>query len=201
MVNQMKLSALILFLVCTAYLLSGCPAAVVGGAAVGTSVVMDERTTGDLIEDQNIKTKFSYLYYQNKALSDQAHVNVTSYNRRMLITGEAPTPQLKQQIDEIAGQIKNVRQYYNEVSIAQPSSISSRTNDTYLTSKIKTSIFANFQELDYAQVKVVTENASVFLMGIVSVEQGDQITDLVRRTPGVKRVIKLFEHPVPGNRI
>lgn len=197
----MKQSALILFLAYTAYLLNGCAAAVVGGAAVGASVAMEERTTGDVVEDQSIKSKYSQRYYQDKTLSDKTHVNVTSYNRRMLITGEAPTPQLKQQLDEIALQIKNVRQYYNEVVIAQPTSMSSRTNDSYLTSKIKTTIFAHFQELNYAQVKVVTENASVYLMGIVSVEQGNQITELVRKTHGVKKVIKLFEHPVPGKRI
>ncbi len=197
----MKQSALILLLICSALLLNGCPVAVVGGAAVGTSVVMDKRTSGDLVADQNIKSKFTYLYNQDKNLSSKTHVNVTSYNRRILITGEAPTPELKQQLDEIASQIRNVRQYYNEVTIAQPTSMSSRTNDSFLTSKIKTSIFAHFKELDYAQVKVVTENASVFLMGIVTVEQGDQITELVRQTQGVKRVIKLFEHPVPGKRI
>lgn len=201
MMNKMKQTPLLLLLLAITYLLSGCPAAVVGGAAVGTSVVMDERTTGDLVEDQNIKSKFTYLYHQDEELSKRTHVNVTSYNRRMLITGEAPTPQLKQQIDDMASQIKNVRQYYNEVVIAEPTSISSRTNDSYLTTKIKTSIFAHFQELDYAQVKVVTENSTVFLMGIVNVEQGDQITELVRKTPGVKRVVKLFEHPLPGNRI
>jgi osmotically-inducible protein OsmY len=201
MVIEMKHSAHILLLACIAYLLNGCPVAVVGGAAAGASVVMDERTTGDLVEDQSIKSKFTHLLYENKELIDQTHVNVTSYNRRMLITGEAPTLQLKQQLDEIASQIKNVRQYYNEVIIAPPTSISSRTNDSYLTSKIKTSIFAHFQELDYAQVKIVTENSTVFLMGIVSIKQGDQITELVRKTHGVKRVIKLFEHPVPGKRI
>ncbi|MCK5647691.1 MAG: BON domain-containing protein [Gammaproteobacteria bacterium] len=182
------------------YLLSGCTAAVVGGAVVGTSVVMDKRTTGDYVEDQNIKSKFTHLYYQDDELSEQTHINVTSYNRQVLITGEVPTEQLKQKLSHIAGQIKNVRKYFNEVSIGQPSSMSTRTNDSYLTSKIKTSVFTHMSELDGAQVKVVTENGSVFLMGLVTREQGNQITEITRTTNGVKRVIKLFEYPNPQDK-
>jgi osmotically-inducible protein OsmY len=183
-------------------LLTGCTAAVVGGAVAGTSVALDNRTTGNFVEDQNIKTKFAHLYYSNKNLSEQTHVNYTSYNRQILITGEAPNEQMKQQLSSIAEQIKNVRHYYNEVVIAQPTSLSTRSNDTLLTSKIKTAVFTNMKELDGAQVKVVTENGSVFLMGLVSREQGNKITEIARTTRGVKRVIKLFEYPNPNdNRI
>lgn len=184
----------------TAYLVSGCTAAVVGGAVAGTAVAMDKRTTGNYVEDQNIKTKFSHLYYQDEALSKQTHVNVTSYNRQILITGEAPTEQLKQQLSMIAKQIKNVRNYYNEVTIGSPSSYSTRSNDTYITSKIKATVLSNIKELDGAQVKVVTENSSVFLMGLVSRKQGEQITEIARKTRGVKRVIKLFEYPHPNDK-
>ena len=182
------------------YLLSGCTAAFVGGAVVGTSVILDKRTTGDYVEDQNIKTKFTHLYYQDDELSDQTHINVTSYNRQVLITGEAPTEQQKQKLSHIATQIKNVRRYFNEVVVSKPSSMSTRTNDSYLTSKIKTSIFTHMSELDGAQVKVVTENSSVFLMGLVTPEQGNQITEITRTTDGVKRVIKLFEYPNPQDK-
>ncbi len=182
------------------YLLNGCTAAVVGGAVVGTSVALDKRTTGDYVEDQNIKTKFAHLYYQNDELSKQAHINVTSYNRQMLITGEVLTEQQKQQLSDIAGQIKNVRKYFNEAIIAEPTSMSSRTNDSYITSKIKTAVFSNMSELDGAQVKVVTENSSVFLMGLVTRKQGQQITEIARKTNGVKRVIKLFEYPNPQDK-
>ncbi len=186
--------SLILF---SLYLLSACTAAVVGGAVAGTSIAMDKRTTGDYVEDQNIKSKFSHLFYQNEALAEKTHVNVTSYNRQVLITGEAPTEQLKQQLSAIAGQIKNVRKHFNEVIIAEPTSMSVRTNDSYLTSKIKTSIFTHMSELEGAQVKVVTENGSVFLMGLVTRKQAKKITEITRTTNGVKRVIKLFEYPNP----
>jgi len=161
-------------------ILSGCTAAVVGGVAAGTSVAMDKRTTGDYVEDQNIKMKFSHLYYQDEALSDKSHINITSYNRQVLITGEAESKQQKQALNKIVEQIKNVRQYYNEVVIGQPTSFTSRSNDSYLTGKIKTSVFTSMDELDGAQVKVVTENGSVFLMGLVTQNQGDQITEIAR---------------------
>ncbi len=196
----MKLLTNSIFILFSLYILSGCTAAVVGGAVAGTSVVLDKRTTGDYVEDQNIKAKFTRLYYQDKQLAEQTHINITSYNRQILITGEVPTEQDKQKLSHMANQIKNVRNHFNEVSINQPSSMSTRTNDSYLTSKIKTSIFTHMDELDGAQVKVVTESGSVFLMGLVTREQGNQITEITRTTNGVKRVIKLFEYPSPHDK-
>jgi len=196
----MKLLTSISLILFSAYLLSACTAAVVGGAVVGTSVVLDKRTTGDYVEDQNIKAKYTHLYYQDDELTEHTHINVTSYNRQLLITGEAPTEQQKQKLSKIANKIKNVRKYFNEVIISAPSSMSTRTNDSYLTSKIKTSIFTSMNELDGAQVKVVTENGSVFLMGLVTRKQANQITEITRTTNGVKRVIKLFEYPHPQSK-
>ncbi|MBE9526122.1 MAG: BON domain-containing protein [Proteobacteria bacterium] len=175
-------------------ILSGCTAAVVGGAAAGTSVALDKRTTGNYVEDQNIKMKYGYLYDQNELFNDKTHVNVTSYNLQILITGEVETEQQKQALNQMANGVKNVRHAYNEVVIGPITSFGSRSNDTYLTGKIKSSVFANIQELDGAQVKVVTENSSVFLMGLVTQKQGRQITEIARTTHGVKRVIKLFEY-------
>ncbi|MCK5666883.1 MAG: BON domain-containing protein [Thiotrichaceae bacterium] len=176
------------------FILSGCTAAVVGGAAAGTSLALDKRTTGDYVEDQNIKMKFAYLYGENKLFNDNTHINVTSYNRQMLITGEVETEQQKQALSQIAREVKNVRHAYNEVIIGPVTSFSSRSNDSYLTAKIKSSVFTNIKELDGAQVKVVTENSSIFLMGLVTQKQGRQITEIARTTQGVKRVIKLFEY-------
>lgn len=196
----MKLLTTIPLIFLFIYLLSGCTAAIVGGAAVGTSVVLDKRTTGDYVEDQNIKAKYTYIYSEDTELSKATHINVTSYNLQVLITGEAPTEQQKQKLSHIAEQIKNVRKYFNEVRIAEPTPMSSRTNDSYLTGKIKTSVFTHLKELDGAQVKVVTENGSVYLMGLVTRKQGNQITEIARKTNGVKRVIKLFEYPNPQDK-
>lgn len=161
----MKLLLISAFLLSSVWQLSGCTAAAVGGAVVGTSVALDKRTTGDYVEDQNIKTKFAHLYYQDKKISDETHVNFTSYNRQVLITGEVLNSRQKEQLTEIARQIKNVRHIYNEAVVGIPTTMSSRADDSYITSKIKTSVFRDLEELDGAQVKVVTENGVVFLMG------------------------------------
>ena len=189
--NSFKNIFLLLLIV---FIVSGCAAAVIGGVAVGTSFAIDNRSAGNYVEDQTIKTKFDHLFYQDKALSETTHINVASYNRQVLLTGEVQTNNQKLALDNIIKQINNIRHHYNEVIIAPSSSYSSRSNDVYLTGKIKTAIFTHIKQLDGAQVKVVTENASVFLMGLVSREQGNQITQIVRTTHGVKRVIKLFEY-------
>lgn len=195
----MKLLLISAFLLSSVWQLSGCTAAAVGGAVVGTSVALDKRTTGDYVEDQNIKTKFAHLYYQDKKLSDETHVNFTSYNRQVLITGEVLNSRQKEQLTEIARQIKNVRHIYNEAVVGIPTTMSSRADDSYITSKIKTSVFRDLEELDGAQVKVVTENGVVFLMGLVNRKQADKITEIARTTRGVKKVIKLFEYPNPND--
>ena len=189
----MRALLLISFLSVTA-ILSGCTAAVVGGAAAGTSIALDKRTTGNYVEDQNIKMKFGYLYDENELFNDKSHINVTSYNLQILITGEVENEKQKQALSQIARSVKNIRHAYNEAVIAPVTSYSSRSNDSYLTAKIKTSVFTNINELEGAQVKVVTENGSVFLMGLVTKKQGRQITEIARTTQGVKKVIKLFEY-------
>ncbi len=196
----MRTFPLTALIIITLYALSGCTAAVVGGAVVGTSVALDKRTTGDYVEDQSIKSKLSHLYYEDKELSKTTHINITSYNRWVLITGEVATEQQKQQLTEMINKVKNVRNYFNEVAIANVSSMGTRTNDSFLTSKIKTAIFSKMKELNGAQVKVVTESSSVFLMGLVTPEQGNQITEIARTTRGVKRVIKLFEYQNPNDK-
>ncbi len=195
----MKLLLISAFLLSSVWQLSGCTAAAVGGAVVGTSVALDKRTTGDYVEDQNIKTKFAHLYYQDKKISDETHVNFTSYNRQVLITGEVLNSRQKEQLTEIARQIKNVRHIYNEAVVGIPTTMSSRADDSYITSKIKASVFRDLEELDGAQVKVVTENGVVFLMGLVNRKQADKITEIARTTRGVKKVIKLFEYPNPND--
>lgn len=182
------------FILCLSYLLNGCAAAVIGGAAAGISVAVDNRSTVDYFEDQTIKTQFAHAYYQDEELSEQTHVNVTSYNGYVLITGEALTTQQKQKLTDIVLKLSTVRRYFNEVTIGIPTTMSSRSNDSYITSQIKATIFAHINELDTAQVKVVTEDGNVYLMGLVSQQQANQVTEIARTTSGVKRVIKLFEY-------
>jgi len=187
----------ILFFLTISYCLTGCTAAVIGGAAVGTSIVLDKRTSENYFADQEIKRKFTYAYSLDEELSKQTQISFTSYNRQTLITGQAPTELQKQQLAKLSEQIKSVRHTFNEVIIAPHSSLSSRSNDSYITSKIKTSLLSHLSEFDNAQSKVVTENSTVFLMGLVSRKQAEQITEIVRTTDGVKRVVKIFEYIKP----
>ena len=177
------------------YLLSGCAVAVVGGAAaVGTSMAIDKRSTSGMFADQGIKNKFTELYFADTALNARTHINFTSYNHQALITGEVPTEQDKQQLDDMVKQITAVNQYFNEVDVAPLTSLMVRSNDSYITTLIKTKVFNSIKELEGGQAKVVTENSSVFLMGLVTQKQANQITEIARTTQGVKRVVKLFEY-------
>ena len=188
--------ALILATLQLLLLLQGCTAAVVGGAATGASMAHDRRTMGSFIEDQNIELKTASAISSNKALGDRSHINVTSYNRIVLLTGETPTHELRNQIQEIARGIAQVRRIHNEITIAAPSAMSSRGSDTWITTKVKTTLFKikGMENFDATRVKVVTENGVVYLMGILTQPEADAVVDTARKVTGVKRVVKVFEY-------
>jgi osmotically-inducible protein OsmY len=183
-------------LLCTAFILSistqlsGCVAAVAGGAATGGAVALDRRTAGIYVEDENIEIKTSQQI--RKALSEEAHVNVTSYNLNVLLTGEVPNQAAKTEAENIVKSIENVKNITNEIVIGPKSSISDRANDTYLTSVVKGKFVA---EKDFAanSVKIVTEASVVYLMGIVSNHEAKLATEIARTTDGVAKVVKVFE--------
>jgi osmotically-inducible protein OsmY len=183
----------IVLLLLTAVLLQGCAAAVVTGAATGATVAADRRTTGTVIDDQGIEFKASHAIFTNKDIYDQSHINVTSYNGLVLITGETPTESLKQQIESIVKNIPKVRRVFNEVIIAAPSSLPSRSSDTWITSKIKTKLTAE-KGVNPLNIKVVTEHGVVYLMGIISRAEADQAILVITQSAGVQRVVKLFEY-------
>jgi osmotically-inducible protein OsmY len=184
-------------LLCSAFILtvttqlSGCVAAVAGGAAAGGSIAIDRRTAGIYVEDENIEIKASQQI--RKTLSEEAHVNVTSYNLNVLLTGEAPDQAAKTEAENIVKSIENVKNITNEIVIGPKSSISDRANDTYLTSKIKANFVA---EKDFAanNVKIVTEASVVYLMGIVSNHEANLATEIARTSDGVAKVVKVFEY-------
>ncbi len=172
-------------------LLSGCAAVVVGSGAA--AVAVDKRTAGDMLEDENIEIKFSYHLSQDESLSNVSHINATSYNGWLLLSGETATEENRQAIYNIAINIKNVDRVFNEIVIDQVSSIGSRTSDTYLTSKVKTQLFT-IKNTPSFHTKVVTERGVVYLMGLISKEQADQAVELVRKISGVKKIVKLFDY-------
>ena len=174
-------------------LLQGCATAVVTGAATGASLAHDRRTAGSVIDDQGIEFKASLAIYNKKEIYNQSHINITSYNGIVLITGETPTEQLKQKIYSIVKAIPKVRRVHNEVIIAAPSALPSRSSDTWITSKIKTKLAAH-QQIDPFYIKVVTEHGIVYLMGIVTRAEANLAVNIVTKSAGVQRVVKLFEY-------
>ena len=150
----------------------------------------DRRTSGIYVEDENIELKA--VKYMETTLGENTHVNVTSYNRNVLLTGEAPDEATKAKAEEFVKNIANVRAVTNEIAVGPKTSLSSRSNDTYLTSKVKTK-FVTENQFPANYVKVVTENSVVYLLGIVNKAEADAAVEIARNTDGVSKVVKVFE--------
>ena len=173
-------------------LLSACaPAVIATGAGVAAVSAVDRRTTGVQIEDQAIELKSANRISQK--LGNQVHVNVTSFNRNVLLSGEAPTESLKQEVENIVRSVENVRSITNEIVIANPSSFASRSNDAYLTSKVKAR-FIDHGVFNPLHVNVTTENGVVYLMGLVTRKEAEKAVEIARTTGGVRKVVKVFEY-------
>jgi len=170
--------------------LYGCVAAVVGGAGTAVLVGEDRRTVGTVTEDQGIELKTANRI--NDKFKDP-HFNVTSYNRIVLLTGEAPDAETKSEMEKIARAVENVRGVYNEIVVAGNSALSARGNDSYLTGKVK-GRFIDQQKFNVVHVKVVTESNVVYLLGLVRRKEADDATEIARTTSGVQKVVRLFEY-------
>jgi len=176
-----------------AVLLGGCAAAVVGTTATGVAVAHDSRTTGSVIEDQ-VELKFARRMFSNESLKEQTHINVTSYNQIVLVTGEAPTEALRDEVIELVRNIEKVRHVYDEISIAAPSSLMSRSADSLVTARVKTRLLT-LKDFDGTRVKVVTDKGVVYLMGLLDRAEAQRVAEAARRVGGVQKVVKLFEYP------
>jgi osmotically-inducible protein OsmY len=179
-----------LLIVAALPLLGGCVAAAVGAAAGGVLVAEDRRTVGTITEDQGIELKMS------SRLDDRlrsAHINITSFNRLALLSGEVPNAAAREEAERIARGVENVRGVYNELQVAGNSSLTSRSNDSFITSKVKTR-FVDAQKFNAVHVKVITENGTVFLLGMVKRAEADAATDIARTTSSVQKVVRLFEY-------
>ena len=174
--------------------LSGCAGLVIGGAATGVSVAHDRRTAGTVLDDQNVEVKaFSLL---TARLPAGNHINVNSYNGAVLLTGEVISELVRQQAEDIVRGIEPVRVVYNELVVGPPSTLSSQSSDTFLTTKIKTSLFQihDIPDFDPTRVKVVTERRVVYLLGLVRPEEADAAADIASTVSGVRQVVTLFEY-------
>jgi osmotically-inducible protein OsmY len=176
--------------------LGGCAGVVIGGAAAGATVAHDRRTSGAMYDDEVIELNAGSAIRQNKELADRIHINITSYNKIVLLTGEAPTEDLRRQAEEAVRGVSKVRRIYNEMTVAAPSSMMSRSSDTVITGSVKTALLGieDHEGFDALHVKVVTENGTVYLMGLVTREEGNAAAEAARQVSGVQRVVKLFEY-------
>jgi osmotically-inducible protein OsmY len=177
----------------TVMLGSGCAGVVVGSAATSAVVASDERTTGTVVEDQSIELKALDQLRANASIKTQTHVSVTSYNQIVLVTGQAPTEELRAEAIRIVSQVEKVRHVYDEVELAAPNSLATRSADSLITIKVKTKLFT-LDDIDATRVKVVTENGVVFLMGILPKAEADAAAEAASLVGGVRKVVKLFEY-------
>lgn len=171
--------------------LSGCVGLMMGGAAVGAMSAADRRTIGAQTEDAAINAKAELKMHQ--LTGENGHINVTSYNRKVLLTGEVRDEAMKQAAEREVRAIANVVSVINELEIAGPSSYTSRSSDALITTKVKTSL-VDMKTISANSFKVTTERGVVYLMGLVTQREGNIAADVAKGVSGVQRVVKIFEY-------
>jgi osmotically-inducible protein OsmY len=193
----MKLVKAIVAVLILSNMLYGCAPLVLGGAtAAGGAAIYSRRTPGTMVDDQGIELSAINRLAADEQINSQAHISVISYNGVVLMVGQAPTEELRIRSESIVSGIPKVRLVHNEMTIAAPSSFATRSSDTLITSKVKSSILGVVSNDDSLglRTKVVTENGIVYLMGLLSRQEADAVTDATRQVGGVQRVVKLFEY-------
>ena len=179
-------------------LLGGCELALIGAATAAYSIAEDRRTSGTQVEDETIQVRAQSRV--GDRFGDKVHVNVISFNRMALITGEAPDESMRSEIGRIVLGVPNVKSISNEVQLAAPTPRASRINDEIITTKIKGRLIDN-ERLSVAHIKVVTEAGVVFLLGLVTEQEAAQAVEIARTTGGVLKVVKLFEYCKPTDEV
>jgi osmotically-inducible protein OsmY len=174
--------------------LQGCVLALAGAAGGGAMIATDRRTLGTQTEDREIQLKATSQIANT--LPDTAHVNVTVFNRRVLLTGEVPSEQYKQQAESMVREINNVNRIVNELSVEPKSTLSSRANDSYLESRVKAELIGQ-KGISANDFKVVCERGNVYLLGLVTNDEGYAGGVAASRVPGVLQVVKVFQYIQP----
>jgi osmotically-inducible protein OsmY len=191
MTKQLKRQTLkLIALSASASVLSGCFPLVAGGMAGGALVIADRRNPGTQAIDRGIQLEAeSFL---TKKYGDNIHVNVSVFNRRVLLTGEARTDAIKLNVETDIKNMKNVTAVFNEMVSAPISGLSARANDSYLTTRIK-GVFVATEGIPSNSMKVITEASKVYLMGVVTDAEANRAVEIARSVPGVKQVTKVFD--------
>jgi osmotically-inducible protein OsmY len=180
-------------LVCAACLggvLSACAPVMLGSAAVGVLVATDRRTSGAQLEDEGIQLRAAGRI--RESVGDRVHVNVTSYNRQVLLTGEVPTAQDKQLVEQIVSRVENVRAIVNELGVMGNSTLTQRSSDSLTTGRVKAAM-VDAKDIFANSFKVITERGTTYLMGRVTQREANRATEITRGTSGVQKVVRVLE--------
>ncbi|GEK71694.1 MULTISPECIES: BON domain-containing protein [Halomonas] len=173
--------------------LSGCTTMTAATTSGPINENYSERTVGTKVEDDSIETKVAHNLGTTDARLGDARINVDSYNGVVLLTGQVPSQELKNMAERIAGEVRNVRRVHNQLSVAANLPTSQRLTDTWLKTRIRTALVAN-EAIDSSKLRIVTENDSVFLMGIVRRQEAERIVAAVRNVGGMQRIVKVFDY-------
>jgi osmotically-inducible protein OsmY len=170
--------------------LPACTPLIVGGAVMGGMVASDRRTTGTVVEDEGIELRAAGRIREQ--LGERAHVNLLSYNRQVLITGEVPSAQDKQLVEQLVSGVENVRSVVNDLGVMGHSTFTQRSSDTLVTGRVKASL-VDTKELSANAFRITTERGTTYLMGRVTQREAKIATDVVSSVSGVQRVVRVLE--------
>ncbi|MHB8346948.1 MAG: BON domain-containing protein [Acidiferrobacterales bacterium] len=192
-IRTLSLTRFIIAAALLAGALQGCAPVIIAGAATGADVAHDRRTLGSIVNDTTVEVKATGILDTNPQLKNDVHVSVTSVNGIVLLTGQAPTEELRDLVLSKIRTIPSIRRIVNEIEIAPPSTLADRARDTWITTEVKARFVAT-KGLDPTRVKVVTSDSNVYLMGLVTRQEGQLATNAAANARGVTRVVELFEY-------
>ena len=169
---------------------AGCVPLVIGGAAIGGMMAVDRRTAGTQVEDEGIE--LHAVNRINAEYGDRVHLNVTSYNRQVLLTGEVPTAEIRHAVERSVADVGNVLSVVNDLGVQPLSSLSQRSTDTFITGKVRAGL-VDAKDISASPIKVVTERNVVYLMGLVTEREAARAASIARGVDGVRKVVRTFE--------
>ncbi|MDH2926773.1 divisome-associated lipoprotein YraP [Lonepinella koalarum] len=189
-INTLKNLAMLLT---ATFILQGCVALGLGGAAVATKVGTDPRTVGSQVDDETLELKVYDAVTKDEQIKAEGRVVVVSYSSRVLLLGQVPDESLKEVATSLAKGVENIGDVYNEMRVGSPISFSQKSQDSWITTKIKSDMLLN-SAVKTTDIKVITENKEVFLLGNVTQEQGIAAAEVARKVSGVEKVVKVFKY-------
>ncbi len=181
------------FICVISLLLQGCVAALIGGGAIATKVGTDPRTAGTQIDDETLEFKVENAIEKDAQIKSEARINAVSYNGRVLLIGQVPSEGVKETATELAKGVEGVNDVYNELTVGQKISIGQISKDSWITTQVKSKMLVD-NRVKSTDVKVITENGQVFLLGSLTHSQADAAADIASRISGVQKVVKVFKY-------